>query len=122
MRKFLRRKGLSKNSVNLYQAQFRPPTSRVNNNHWDSWKAWCSNKGVSDPMRPKPRGIANHLAFLSHTHNLSVATLKTRRAAIGSVLSAKGDKAIASDPIVSAVLKGAANLAHKTRTLTPKWD
>ena len=66
-------------------------------------------------MRPEPRDIANHLAYLAQTLNLSTATLKTRRAA-------KGDKSIASNPLVSAVLKGIANMSHKTKTLTPKWD
>ena len=66
-------------------------------------------------MRPKPGDIANHLADLAQAHNLSAATLKTRRAAIRSVLSAKGDKAIATDPLVSAVLKGARQPTGTTR-------
>ena len=122
MRKTLRRQGLSKDSVRLFQAQFRPSTSNVYNNHWESWKSWCADNNVSDPMNPDPRDLANHLSFLSTTLGLSAATLKTRRAAIGSVLAARGDKAISSNPIVAGVVKGAANLNHRQRTLTPKWD
>ena len=73
-------------------------------------------------MRPKPTEIANHLSHLYQSQGLSAATLKARRAALGSVLAAKGDKAITLDPVVSAVIKGAANLGHKARVLTPKWD
>ena len=73
-------------------------------------------------MRPKPGDIANHLAHLSQTKNLTPSTLKTRRAAISSVLAAKGDKSTAADPVISGVIKGAANLHHKKRSFLPKWD
>ena len=122
MRKFLRRDKLSKDAIRLHQAQYRPSTARVYNQHWESWKSWCADNGVSDPMRPLPGEIANHLAHLSTTLNLTAATLKARRAALSSVFAARGNTTITLDPRISAVIKGAANVNHKERVLTPKWD
>ena len=73
-------------------------------------------------MRPRPGDIANHLASLAKTHNLSAATLRTRRSAISSVLASKGGESVAADPIISSVIKGVANLQHKTPRGLPKWD
>ena len=73
-------------------------------------------------MRPKPEDIANHLAHLAKSRGLTAATLKTRRAALGSVLATKGNADITSDPIISKLIRGIANANHKVRVLAPKWD
>ena len=71
-------------------------------------------------MKPRAADIANHLAFLVQTHNLSAASLKTRRAAINSILDTKSSKSTASDPLITGVLKG--NSQPISPSFDPKWD
>ena len=108
--------------MNFFQAQFRTSTSRMYNQHWEKWSKWCRDNGVKDPMRPRAAHIAGHLSYLAQTFNLSAATLRSRRAAIGSVLATRTNNSVATDPLISGVLKGIANSQHRTPRLVPEWD
>ena len=62
MRKYMRRRGSSKNAIKLFQAQHRPSTSKLYDLHWRKWVAWCKSNKVKDPMRLTACDIANHLS------------------------------------------------------------
>ena len=113
---------LSKNAVKCIEAQHRPSTRQIYHHHWEAWKAWCKNNKVKDPARPCAHHVANYLAFLSQVKGLSAATLKTRRAAIASVLSTSGLKQVTEHRSVSEVIKGAENLQPRKNRFVPEWD
>lgn len=122
MRKYLRRRGMSKKAIDLFHSQFRASTSRMYHYHWANWTRWCKDNKVQDPMRPRAADIANHLAHLAQSCGRSIASVKSRRAAIGSVLAAKGNRSIISDPLIKGVIKGIGNSQRTRRSLVPQWD
>ena len=104
------------------EAQHRPSTRQIYHHHWEAWKKWCKASGIKDPTLPCARHVANYLAQLSQEEGLSAATLKTKRAAIASVLSAAGRKLVTEDKAVSEVIKGAENLQPRKNKFVPEWD
>jgi hypothetical protein len=75
-----------------------------------------------DPLAPLDVQLANHLAFLSDSLNLSPSALRVRRAAVRTTLRQLGSSALTFTPIVSDVIKGAALRAARSPTRVPAWD
>ena len=113
---------MSKGAIGFFRAQFRPSTSRLYQQLWDKWARWYKDKGGRDPLKPRTADLANYLAHLAQAHSLSAASLKTHRSAIASVLATRGSRALASDPLITGVLKGIANSQTRKRQFLPKWD
>lgn len=108
--------------MTFFHSQYRPATSKVYHSFWNQWSAWCHENGVKDPMKPRASHIANHLAYLAETHGFSATSLKTRRSAIASVLATTGGTTVATDPLITGVLKGIANSRQTKPKFTPQWD
>ena len=66
--------------------------------------------------------MANHLAHLAKDKNLSSASIRTRRAAIGSTLLSIGYKNVTADPMITSILKGIALEQAKLPRRSPAWD
>lgn len=121
VRKVLYRKGLSESAIDFHTAQHRQSTQKVYHHHWNYWVAWCRNKRI-DPTRPSRKHVANHLAHLAKVKKLSIASIRTRRAAIGSTLLSIGYKNVPTDPMITNILKGIALEQAKLPSRTPAWD
>ena len=104
------------------EAHHRPSTRRVYHSHWEDWKSWCAGNKVEDPVRPRSHDVANYLSHLSQVKKLSAATIKTRRAAIASVLKTIGHRDVTKGELVSQVVSGAENLQPPKDRFIPQWD
>lgn len=104
------------------EAHHRPSTRKVYHNHWEDWKNWCSSNNVKDPVRPRSHQVANYMAYLSQSKKLSASTLKTRKAAIASVMKTAGVKDVTQSVTVSQVISGAENMQPPKDKFVPQWD
>lgn len=122
VRKYMRERKLSKDAIRCLEAQHRPSTKRMYHHHWEDWRGWCAKNGVLDPVRPTVHHLVNYMAHLSQERKLSAATLRSRRAAIASVLVNSGKKNVTEDVAISNIIRGAENLQPRRSRFLPQWD
>ena len=121
VRRSLRRRGLSKDSVELITSAQCCSTNQVYDNHWIKWCAWCRSNKV-DPFHPTEVDIVNHLSNLAKSYKVSPSYIKVRRSAISSTLSSLGNTEFSSSPLLSRAIRGMGLLSVKTKKRTPDWD
>ena len=121
MRRALRERGLSKDSVELITSAQRCSTNKVYDNHWIKWCAWCRSNQV-DPFHPTEVDIVNHLSNLAKCHKVSPSYVKVRRSAISSTLGVLDATDFSSSLMLSRAVRGLGLLSAKTKKRTPDWD
>ena len=126
IREGLAKTGLSKEAVTLAMKARRDGTNTNYNSKWLIWVRWCNAQVRKvDPLHPKPKHVADFLARLYKSRNLSHATLCNYRSAIASTIKAvRGldDCVISNSHTVRLVLDGVKSEFPLKTVSPPFWD
>ena len=108
--------GASPGVTRLILHAHRPSTQRVYASHWLRWARWCARHSVN-PSAPTRMDMANFLAYLSGSLNLSSSSVRTYRSAISSTLAHMGPSFS-----VGSLLRGSELTRPRVTRQMPAWD